>query len=87
VSLANIPRLLRDGALYGGEVYTVLDDKPTAVTALFLTTWSLLAQKPGALRPALPEKCGPFSAASSRYQIEGEFRSWGWRTASKRQAP
>jgi hypothetical protein len=37
-------------------------------------------------RAELPEKCEPFSATSSRYQIEGDFGSWGWGT-SKRQAP
>ena len=57
--------------LYGAEVYTRSNAKPTRFTPLCLAIWSFRAAETPNSASCDTKKCGPFSAVSSRYLDRG----------------
>ena len=55
MSWQDIPRLLGDGALYGGEVYTVSNDKTNRGYAFIFVHLEPTGADNRRLRPVLPE--------------------------------
>jgi|GEM_PF-4227978 len=67
MSSRTLPIHPKNRDLYGVEVYTQSNAKPTEFTPVFCDTCRFFGRKTTTARDLDQKKCGPFSVVSSRY--------------------